>query len=199
MVHRTSNLCIHACVLAAGSSSRFGDSKLVQEYRGRPLIQHALIAARDACPGAVTLVVGHDQKNIISAASEYSDNILVNEQHLDGIGSSISAATLNCKDGADGILILLADQPLITADHLRNIMHTWSDNSDAIVATSFDTTRCPPILFPRNAFESLGNLSGDHGARGLLSSGEFSVASIDFPLAKYDIDTPENLRQLDQG
>ena len=46
-------------VLAAGQSKRYGETKLLEEYDGRPLLQHALAAGQEACPGRECLVTGH--------------------------------------------------------------------------------------------------------------------------------------------
>lgn len=198
MSKQQSEARICACVLAAGKSSRFGASKLVQPFRGLPLVQHALKAAQGACRGQVHLVVGHQQSSVVEASSGCFDTIIVNSHFENGIGSSISAAASACQK-FDAVLILLADQPLISTEHLSNLMASWSGADDEIVASAFGEVTGPPILFPRTAFADLIELTGDTGAKSLLDSAKFSVRSIDFPPAAMDVDTPEDLRRLDQG
>jgi molybdenum cofactor cytidylyltransferase len=198
MGRHLSKAAIRACVLAAGTSSRFGGTKLVQRLRGKPLVQHALLAAQGACKGWVTLVVGHDEEAVLAAAAGLSDNVVVNYEHKRGIGTSIAAGTRACRDGADAILIVLADQPLVTTAHLNELKDNWSGADDEIVTSSFEGVVSPPILFPKNAFDALCELSEDTGARKILSSDAFHVRSIDFPPAGMDVDTPEDLQQLDQ-
>lgn len=198
MEHRSSQWLIHACVLAAGTSTRFGETKLVRNLRGKPLVQHALLAAQGACEGSVTLVVGHDQEAVTAAAAELSDNVVVNKEHKSGIGTSISAGVRACRGGADAILIVLADQPLVTAGHLNDLISTWSGSDKEIIASSFDEILSPPILFPQHAFDALCELSGDMGAKKILSNSAFNVRSIEFSPARLDIDTIEDLRKLDQ-
>jgi molybdenum cofactor cytidylyltransferase len=189
---------ICACVLAAGRSSRFGASKLVQQFRGKPLVQNALLAAQDACEGRVYLVVGHDQESVIEAAAGLFDRVIVNKDFGDGIGTSIAAAVRVCRNEADAILIALADQPLVTAAHIQNLIDTWSGADNEIVSSSFDGIACPPILFPKGAFSALSELQGDNGAKSLLANDKFVVSSIDFPPAKFDIDRPEDLQRSSQ-
>lgn len=184
------------CVLAAGTSSRFGATKLVEHLRGVPLLQHALLAAQEARVGPVYLVVGHDQDSVLKASDGLNVNIVINGNYQQGIGTSIAAGVRACRENADAILILLADQPLVTSAHVINIIDSWSGAATEIVASSFDDTLGPPILFPRIAFDSLGELVGDTGAKKLLSSGDYVVRSIDFPAAGIDVDTPETLRKL---
>lgn len=198
MEHRSSQWLIHACVLAAGTSTRFGDTKLVRNLRGKPLLQHALLAAQGACEGLVTLVVGHDQEAVTAAAAELTDNVVVNTEHQSGVGTSISAGVRACRGGADAILIVLADQPLVTAEHLNDLISTWSGSETEIVASAFDEILSPPILFPQHAFDALSELSGDMGAKKILSNKGFNVRTIEFPPASMDIDTIEDHRRLDQ-
>ena len=199
MEHRSSQPVVSACVLAAGTSTRFGETKLVQDLHGKPLVQHALLASQGACEGRVTLVVGHDEAAVIAATSGHSDNVIVNHDHQQGIGTSISAGVGECRDGADAILIVLADQPLVTSAHLSELIDHWSGADDEIIASTFDGVVGPPILFPKKAFDALCELSGDTGAKKILSNDEFHVRSIDFPPAGMDVDTPEDLRKLDQA
>jgi len=199
MAHHLSQTSIHACVLAAGTSTRFGGTKLVQHFRGKPLVQHALLAAQGACKGCVTLVVGHEKEAVTAASAGLSDKVIVNHEHQLGIGTSISAGIRACRDNADAILIVLADQTLVTAAHLTELIDNWSGADDEVIASSFAGIVGPPILFPKNAFDTLCNLSGDTGAKEILSDDEFHVRSIDFPPAGLDVDTPEDLRNLDQS
>ena len=198
MNHQSSKPVIHVCVLAAGSASRFGTNKLTQALRGKALVQHALLAARGGCDGPIHLVVGHDQKSVVESSAELVDTVVINENYQSGIGSSIAAGVKNCRDGADAILILLADQPLITASHIANLIDSWTVTDNEILTSSFDGIMCPPILFPKNAFDALSGLSGDTGAKKLLADNAFLVKQIDFPAAAIDVDTPEDLQVLDQ-
>ncbi len=199
MEQHTSQAIIHACVLAAGTSTRFGDTKLVQNLYGKPLVQYALLAAQGACEGLVTLVVGHDREAVIAASTGLANGVAVNFDYELGIGTSISTGVRACRNGADAILLMLADQPLVTARHLRELINTWSGAEAEVVASSFEGIVSPPILFPRNAFDSLCELTGDTGAKKILSDNAFTVRSVDFPPARLDVDTPDDLLRLDES
>jgi molybdenum cofactor cytidylyltransferase len=198
MKQRSSSPVVRVCVLAAGTSSRFGDTKLVQCLRGKPLIQHALLAAQGACAGSVVLVVGHDQDAVTSASGGLSDGLIVNPDYREGIGSSIAAGVRGCRGGADAVLIMLADQPLVTTAHLNEIIDTWSGADNEIIASSFDNVFGPPILFPGSSFDTLSALTGDDGAKKLLADDKFNVKSVEFMPAGMDVDTPDDLNDLDQ-
>lgn len=198
MNHPIPEPVICACVLAAGKSSRFGATKLVQPFRGKPLVQHVLLAAQGACQGRVSLVVGHDQDSVAEASTGLFDALVVNTDFQNGIGTSISAAVKACRESADALLILLADQPLVSDAHIRDLIDAWSGAENEIISSSFDGISCPPILFPRGAYPALSELRGDSGAKSLLSNKEFVVTCMDFPPARFDIDRPEDLQRLNQ-
>lgn len=198
MDHQSPKPVVRACVLAAGTSSRFGETKLVQQFHGTSIVQTVLRAAQAACGTGVWLVVGHDQDVVVKASHSRSPNVVVNDAYKEGIGTSISSGVRACRRDADAILILLADQPLITAAHLEDLIDMWSGAENEIIASSFEGITSPPILFPSSAFDVLSNLKGDSGAKSLLANKAFVVKSIDFPPAGFDIDTPEDLRRLNQ-
>ena len=198
MNHPLAEPVICACVLAAGKSSRFGATKLVQSFRGTPLVQNALRAAQGACQGRVYLVVGHDQDSVVEASAGLFDALVVNTDFENGIGTSISAAVRACRESADALLILLADQPLVSEGHILDLIDARSGAKNEIITSSFDGINCPPILFPRSAYPALSELRGDSGAKSLLSNEEFVVTSIDFPPARFDIDRPEDLQRFNQ-
>ncbi|MFC3885744.1 nucleotidyltransferase family protein [Bacillus songklensis] len=70
---------------------------------------------------------------------------------------------------ADGIIILLADQPFISKEMLDELISLFNDKrSYDFVAASYNDIPRPPILFSKNQFSHLLKLKGDEGARRLL-------------------------------
>ncbi|MDG2107444.1 MAG: nucleotidyltransferase family protein [Woeseiaceae bacterium] len=199
MTYQSSLPVIHACILAAGTSTRFGATKLIQVFRSLPLIQHALIAAQGVCKGRVNLIVGHDSNAVIEASAHLANTIVLNKNFKKGIGTSIAAAADSCRQNADAILIMLADQPLVSTQHLATLIASWSGSENEIVASKYNEITGPPILFPRNTFSHLRKLDGESGAKQLLQNGKFDLRKIELPAAKYDVDTPRELNLLDQS
>lgn len=188
---------VFAAVLAAGRSRRFGRSKQLESIRGRPLVRHAAELAREACGDRSILVAGHEYSAVAAAAGAAPQFLIVNERYEEGLGSSIALLANAVSHVADAVLLLFADQPLITAEHLRALIDRWSGADDEIVATAFSKTVGPPVLFPRGAFAALGRLSGDKGAKRVLEDPEFVVTTIPFEDAAIDIDTPADLARIE--
>jgi molybdenum cofactor cytidylyltransferase len=189
---------VFAAVLAAGRSRRFGRSKLLEAVRGKPLVRHAAEIARMACGDRSILVTGHDSTAVTAAAGDAPQFVIVNDRHEEGIGGSIALAARAVAHAADALLIVFADQPLVTQRHVEALITAWSGAEDEIVASAFSGTVGPPVLFPRGAFETLGALSGDTGAKPLLEDRRFDVRTVPFEDAAVDIDTPADLEKLRQ-
>jgi molybdenum cofactor cytidylyltransferase len=189
---------VFAAVLAAGRSQRFGRSKQLEVIGGKPLVRHAAELAREACGDRSILVCGHQCSAVARAAGDAPQFLLVNERHDDGLGGSIALVAAAVSQVADALLLLFADQPLITAQHLRALIDGWSGADNEVVATAFSGTVGPPVLFPRGAFGELGKLSGDRGAKSVLDNPAFDVTTIPFAGAAIDIDTATDLESLQQ-
>ncbi len=190
---------IFAVVLAAGSASRFGSTKQLAEIDGRPMVRLAVETAARACGDHTLLVTGHDSVAVARACAGLPGFITVNDAFDRGIGSSIAHAVKALPAQASAILVLLADQPLVRAQHLQAIVAGWSGNENEIVASSYDGTRGPPVLFPRGCFSDLAALDGDRGGRHLLDDERFSVTTIACEAAALDVDVPNDLRQISRS
>ncbi len=187
---------IHAIILAAGQSKRFGRVKLLEEFNGQALVRHSLDIARSVFHGNSWLVTGHSAEGIEDAARGLAGHVLYNPEYAQGMGSSIACGATACSDCADAIVIMLADQPLISRSHLGSLVRRWTGAADAIIATEFAGILGPPVLFGRDHFAELCALRGDTGAKQILEAHADAVNSIRFDPAAVDIDTSEDLARL---
>jgi molybdenum cofactor cytidylyltransferase len=187
---------VFAVILAAGASSRFGATKQAAEIDGVTMVQRAFQAASRVCGGRVITVLGHDAPHVLCSMQARSGFLVINEDYASGLASSIAAAARACPLPADALLLLLADQVLVTADHLGILLQRWSGAHDEIVATAYADTEGPPVLMPRATFAELRSLSGDTGARALFRDARFRLQTVQFEDAAVDIDTPSDLSRL---
>jgi molybdenum cofactor cytidylyltransferase len=196
MIMPDSEPTVFTAVLAAGSSSRFGSTKQAVLLDGMPLVRRVIDAAVRVCDSRVLAVIGHDADTVLAAIDSEPCFIAVNEDYGKGLGSSIATAARACRGHADALLLLLADQPLITPEHLRTLIDTWSGADNEIVASSYSGAEGPPVLFPSGAFVALESLRGDRGARALFRDSRFALSTVPFEPAATDIDTPADLAAL---
>lgn len=187
---------LFAVVLAAGSSSRFGSTKQLVTLDDAPLVRRAVRLAEAVCGPRSVLVAGHEWRAVVEACRPLRGFFLYNAQHRSGMGGSIACGVSAVMDAAAAVLLLLADQPLISARHLERLIAAWSVSPEAIAATSFAGTAGPPVIFPRRYFGELRQLQGDRGARAILAGAGGHVTQVRFENAAVDIDRPEDLHRL---
>jgi CTP:molybdopterin cytidylyltransferase MocA len=190
---------VFAAVLAAGRATRFGATKQLADIGGEPMVRRAVLTANEVFGDRTLVVAGHESDAIARACQGTQGFVLVNEAYADGIGSSIARAVSSLAHAASAVVVILADQPLVTAGHLRSLLDAWSGADRQIVATGFANTAGPPVLFPAACFADLMALDGDNGGRRLLRDTRFEVVTIDFEDAAVDVDTARDLKRISRS
>jgi molybdenum cofactor cytidylyltransferase len=184
-----------AVILAAGFSERFGSNKLIMDVGGKPIIRHAIESAlgSSADKVAVVIPVGSTMRTYISA----SVTLITNSLRDKGISSSIAAAVKYLKESADAIMFMVADQPMIDAGTLDNILWIFRQNPSFIVASSVNGELRNPMIFPKRYFEELLQLTGDSGAKSVALKNIKHVIRVEVnPEKLVDIDTVDDLAKL---
>jgi molybdenum cofactor cytidylyltransferase len=185
---------ISGIVLAAGTGSRFGATKQLVEVDGRPLFVHAIDALREAGVGELILVTGHDAE-AVEAAAPPDVSVVRNPAYRDGQATSLAAALHAVAEDSEGAVILMADQPGIQTDDVRELIVRFHATRRQIVRLRYADVPGPALL-SREIYAEAGHLRGDAGARVLMASHPEWVdeVPIDRP-GPPDVDTPEDLRR----
>lgn len=177
-------------LLAAGRSERFGEAdKLMAPYLGRPLGMHVVVAL-EAVPFFARIAVVAETRLDLSGCGY---QIVHNDDPASGLSRSLRLGVETaCGQGAEAVLIALADMPRVTATHIYRLLDR-AEGPDAIVASSDGTDPRPPALFGCNHLSTLLKSHGDMGARELVKHGHHVVTS---PAELADVDTPDQLAAL---
>jgi len=189
------NSNIAGVLLAAGGSSRLGQPKQLLIYNGVPLVYHAASLALDYCDAGLTVVTGACHDEIVAALDRLPVGVVYNPGWLEGIGSSIRRGVASVDPGARAILLMVCDQPSITAEDVRNLVHTWKRNPDCVTAAEYAGTRGVPAIFPCSLRQRLLGLKGDRGAKKIIDAAA-DISVVDMPNALFDVDTPDHLGKL---
>lgn len=190
---------LHAIVLAAGASTRFGSPKQLVRIDGRPLLHAIVSRAVEVAGHSVTVVLGAHAGELTPLLRHTPASVLVNRDWEEGIGSSIRAGMSQVPGAVAGVLLMLADQPAVSADDLRRLAGAWRRQPDSILAAQYSGVAGVPAIFPRWAFRDLADLRGDRGAQALLHRYADRAARLRMPSAALDIDRPEDLLALETG
>ena len=190
---------LHAIVLAAGQSSRFGSAKQLVRIAGRPMLHAAVTRAVEVAGNSVFVVLGARAAELAPLLNHTPASIVINREWREGIGSSIRAGVARLPASCTAVLLLLADQAAITTEDLRRLVGAWRRQPDHIVAAVYEGTVGVPAIFPRSTFADLAHLRGDQGARGLIQRNPDRLARVPMDRAAIDIDTPEDLLNIETG
>jgi molybdenum cofactor cytidylyltransferase len=187
---------LHALVLAAGASRRFGSPKQLARIGGHSLLQRAIANATDSVGSSVTVVLGAHAAAIAQTLPPGSASLLINRDWQEGIASSIRLGVQRLPGACDGVMLVLADQPLVGSQMLQRLITAWRRQPRQIIASHYSSVTGVPAVFPRWCFPDLLSLRGDQGARVLLRRYAQHVIRLAHPEAAIDIDYPEDLLEI---
>jgi molybdopterin-guanine dinucleotide biosynthesis protein A len=182
-----------AVVLAGGRSSRFGRDKLAELIDGRPLLDHAIAAAKAVATDIVVVAAPgakHDVPDDVRLAHD-PDAV---EGPLAGLAAGLAAL-----DPAVARLIVVAgDMPSLRPAVLQRLLDSVASGSDAaILGLDGDTPPLPLALRRRRAQAAVGALL-DAGERRLRAVSMVLDAEV-IPAATWRLDDPTaaTLRDVD--
>lgn len=189
-----------ALVLAAGRSLRFaaaaaGVTKLLSDFGGKPLVVHAVAAALASTARPVVVVTGHVAEAVRAALADAPVNFRHNADYAAGMATSLKAGLAALPADCPGVVILLADMPLVSAAAIDAVIACFSATPGlAAVIPTVAGEPAHPVLIGRTLFAAVAGLSGDRGARALFD-GRPDVAKLELgdPRLLIDTDTPEAL------
>jgi molybdenum cofactor cytidylyltransferase len=187
---------LHAIVLAAGASSRFGSPKQLVRVDGRPLMHTVVSRAVEVAGHSVTVVLGANAADLAPLLRHTSASIVINRDWTEGLASSIRAGVARLPGSCTGVMLVLADQAAVTAEDLRRLAGAWRRQPEHIAAAQYSSTLGAPAIFPSSSFRDLAELRGDRGASALFHRNPDRVVRVPMESAGLDIDTPEDLLRL---
>ena len=182
-------------ILAAGASSRLGHPKQLVEFEGETLLHRAARTALAANLGPVLVILGAAANNCRSALADLPVQCHINANFRQGLSTSIRLGVQHVAPPFDSVILMLADQPLITSAHLQSLAAACIAPYQA-AATLYDDDVGVPAAFHPLLVPQLLTLQGDYGAKQLLRQRRHLVTAIPLPGAALDIDTPSDAVQL---
>lgn len=184
-------------LLAAGSSTRMGEPKQLMDYGGRPLVRHAVATALASVCRPVIVVLGANAGVVSQALRDLPVETVENPRWDEGMGTSIQTGVHAAADRElDGVILALADQPLVTAEIYDRLVAQHEVARKAIVTSEYAGTVGVPVLFAKQYFPHLLALRPEQGCKGVILAHEASVLRIACPEAEADIDTPADYQRL---
>lgn len=186
-------------ILAAGTSSRFGGTnKLLTEWKGRPLVSHAVDTLLQSVIHEVVVVVGDDAERVRTALTDFDVTVVQNNNYAAGQATSVHRGITAARNQrADAVVFALGDMPTVKTESLDVLVDAYRAGVGDALAAAYQGARGNPVLFDRCHFEALTNVTGNTGGREvfLAADGATLVETGDRGVV-VDIDRPDDMARL---
>lgn len=184
-------------VLAAGRSSRLGQPKQLLPLRGRTLLDNTLDVARSCGFDQLIVALGGAAAEVLDHVDLSGCVVADNEHYSTGCSSSIVAALDFVDERAEGLVLMLGDQPDVDRLSVESLVATAQDHQAPIAVCQYDDGLGHPFWFSRSIFDALRELHGDKGVWKMIESDHWPVVDVNIggpvPL---DVDTWEDYERL---
>ena len=190
-------LCkLHIIVLAAGFSSRLGQSKALARVHGTSLLRTALTAAASLNGPRITAVIPRKAALYRREARGMRVNWAPNARRAQGLSSSVHSGIAAARYSA-AILFMPVDLANLKGRELERLVHRWQAAPRRLIARRLDRSGATPLILPRRLYGQALSIDGDVGLRHLI--GQLPADQrvlVELPSAAADVDTPEDLHNV---
>jgi CTP:molybdopterin cytidylyltransferase MocA len=187
---------IAGIVLAGGRGRRFGRPKQLAQFRGRPLLEHAVAALSAAPVDRVIVVLGSHATAIASAVDLGDAELVVSGAWREGQAASLRTG-VQAAGEAEAVVVTLGDQPLIAPAAVARVIAA-RDGVAAGIRATYSGEPGHPVLLERRIFADVAELTGDVGARALSDAGTWLNVPCDGLGSPADVDKPSQLEALER-
>ena len=191
-------------ILAAGGSVRMGKPKQLLEINGQSLIRKTVETALAADCSPVLVVLGNAFDKIEKEIAGLDIISVYNKDWQKGMAGSLQTGIQKMLQSAPhikSVLLLLCDQPLITADYLKKMYLEFKKSGKPAIASEYNNIKGVPAIFDFQLLKAFNAGEGDFGARHLIKKleKENQLAFISFPGGAVDLDTQEDYEDFLKG
>ncbi len=189
---------IAGIILAAGTGSRMGRTKLLMPFKEKPILAHIIQNAKKSDLHEIIVVLGHCADKISKAVDLAGTKTVRNNKYLKGQSTSLIKGLENVSLACDAAMFLLADQPLISAAVINRLINAFETSKAKIIIPYRNGKKGNPVIIARSLFWRLNLLTSDTGARVLFD--EFKESVLKVPVHDQailiDVDTKQDYEKL---
>ncbi len=185
----------HVIILAAGGSTRLGQTKALLQADGETLI-HRVVRIADATGAAsLQLITGAEHDALLDELDDFAVQATCNTRWQQGLASSLQCAARLPLPPADDVLLLVVDQLFLDRKHLDALIAARAAHPQAVIVSAYAGTRGIPVLMPMSLLQQhAATLQGDSGLKALWQDAQQTVVAINNEALARDLDTPDDLQ-----
>ncbi|TET70601.1 MAG: nucleotidyltransferase family protein, partial [Candidatus Aminicenantes bacterium] len=159
---------IWAMILAAGESKRMGKPKLLLPYGEKTIIETIVETIVSSNVENTLVILGSDREKIEEKIKNSPVKIVYNRDFRSGMLSSVQCGLKALPQETRAVLVVLGDQPKISADVINKLIDAYKSTGKGIVLPVYKKERGHPVLIDVKYGEEVENLSPEVGLRGTV-------------------------------
>ena len=173
-----------ACfILAAGMSKRMGsENKLLKKYKNNIILNQTLKNHFESKLKILNIVIGHDKESIKKNLRDFNIQIIENLNYMSGMLTSIKEINNHIDENITGIMISLADMPLVSSEDINSIIDAFLlHNEEKICIPESKGRFGNPMIIPVGIYKKIiqnENLLKDKGLKSTILDGKFDIIRI---------------------
>ena len=185
---------VAAIVLAAGMSRRMGAPKQLLRVGDKTILERTLENVRASNASEIVLVLGHAADEIQKRIATQDLKIVLNHGYEQGMGTSLRSGLMEVTADVKAAIIVLADQPWISAGTLNRLIACHQERKPQIIIPTYRGFRGNPVLLDRSVFAEVQSLNGDVGCRAIFGDHTEGIVklAVDDPGILLDIDSQDD-------
>ena len=170
-----------ACfILAAGMSKRMGsENKLLKKYKNKIIINQTLKNHSESKLEKLNIIIGHDKESLKDTLKNFQIGVIENDNYMSGMLSSIKRINDYIDNEVTGIMISLADMPLVSSKDINSILDTFLLHDEKkICIPEFNGRLGNPIIIHLEIYKKIiqnENLLKDKGLKSTILDGKFDI------------------------
>lgn len=181
---------IEGVVLAGGFSSRAGAFKMAWDIGGKSVIERCIEGMIDYC-SRIIVVGGYRNEKIEELLSAYPKiETIFNQRYAEGMFTSVKAGVGHIR--GERFFLTPGDYPLINPAVCQRLL----DVDDQIVIPTFGGRKGHPILMTAHLAQELNQADDRSNLRSFINHHGYRTVEVDNEGILFDIDTPEDYRQV---
>jgi CTP:molybdopterin cytidylyltransferase MocA len=180
-----------------------GEMKQLLPFGGRTVLEHCVATLCAGGTAPIVVVLGYAAQRVLDAAggafAAAGVHPIINERHAEGMLTSVQAGLRAAASlGADGVVLGLADQPLVSAEVVRAVADALRASERSIVVPTYGGRRGHPIGLSMGWREHILDLGGPNvGLRDFIRAHarDTLLLPVDTEAILHDMDYPDDYRR----
>jgi molybdenum cofactor cytidylyltransferase len=200
------NKRVVAVVLAAGKAERMGRLKQLLPFGQKTVLETVVDTLLATSVAEILVVLGHRAEDVQAVLSGRNVSSTVNPNYEKGMFSSVLCGLDTLPQDADGMMMLLGDQPQIRASVVNAVLDRFQVTDKGIVIPEVQGHRGHPVIIDIHRYgPAIRSLDGAEGLKPVVRGfpDDTEIVRLDDESILRDMDTPEDyerelrLREID--